>query len=189
MAIRTVREVGDAVLTKVCREVKEMTPRIDQLIDDMFDTMYEYNGVGLAAPQVGVLRRIIVVDVGDDPRVLINPKIVETEGTQTGDEGCLSYPGKFGTVTRPMRVVVEGLDREMNPVRWERKVFSRGISVMRSTTWTDICIWKRSRVKSTMFTRWKNLRKQKRRMRNENSIYGNSGFCCRNTGCDRKSRI
>ena len=107
MAIRTVREVGDAVLTKVCREVKEMTPRIDQLIDDMFDTMYEYNGVGLAAPQVGVLRRIIVVDVGDDPRVLINPKIVETEGTQTGE------------VTRPMRVVVAGFDREMNPVRWE----------------------------------------------------------------------
>ena len=96
MAIRTVREVGDAVLTKVCREVKEMTPRIDQLIDDMFDTMYEYNGVGLAAPQVGVLRRIIVVDVGDDPRVLINPKIVETEGTQTGDEGCLSYPVNRG---------------------------------------------------------------------------------------------
>ena len=76
MAIRKVREVGDDVLAKECREVKKMTPRISQLIDDMFDTMYEYNGVGLAAPQVGVLRRIIVVDVGEDPRALINPRIV-----------------------------------------------------------------------------------------------------------------
>ncbi len=119
MAIRKVREVGDDVLTKECREVKKMTPRISQLIDDMFDTMYEYNGVGLAAPQVGVLRRIIVVDVGEDPRALINPRIVSHEGTQTGEEGCLSFPGKYGIVTRPMKVTVEGLDRNMNPVSWE----------------------------------------------------------------------
>lgn len=119
MAIRKVREVGDDVLTKECREVKRMTPRISQLIDDMFDTMYEYNGVGLAAPQVGVLRRIIVVDVGDDPRALINPKIVYEEGKQTGEEGCLSFPGKYGIVSRPMKVTVEGLDRDMNPVKWE----------------------------------------------------------------------
>ena len=119
MAIRKVREVGDDVLTKECREVKKMTPRISQLIDDMFDTMYEYNGVGLAAPQVGVLRRIIVVDVGEDPRALINPRIVSREGTQTGEEGCLSFPGKYGIVTRPMKVTVEGLDRNMNPVSWE----------------------------------------------------------------------
>ena len=85
MAIRTVRTVGDAVLEKKCREVKEMTPRIEELIDDMFDTMYENNGVGLAAPQVGVLRRVIVVDTGDDPRVLINPVIVESDGEQTGE--------------------------------------------------------------------------------------------------------
>ncbi len=119
MAIRTVRVVGDSVLTKKCKEVKAMTPRLQELIDDMFDTMYDAGGVGLAAPQVGVLRRIIVVDAGDDPRVLINPRIVESEGEQTGDEGCLSYPGKYGTVTRPKRVVVEGFDREMQPVRWE----------------------------------------------------------------------
>ncbi|MGX8704195.1 MAG: peptide deformylase, partial [bacterium] len=119
MAIRTVRTVGDPVLTKKCKEVKEMTPRLQELIDDMFDTMYEAGGVGLAAPQVGVLRRIIVVDAGDDPRVLVNPRIVESEGTQTDNEGCLSYPGKYGVVTRPKRVVVEGFDREMNPVRWE----------------------------------------------------------------------
>ena len=119
MAIRKVREVGDDVLAKECREVKKMTPRISQLIDDMFDTMYEYNGVGLAAPQVGVLRRIIVVDVGEDPRALINPRIVHEEGKQTGEEGCLSLPGKYGIVTRPMKVTVEGLDRDMNPVTWE----------------------------------------------------------------------
>ena len=110
MAIRTVRTVGDAVLEKKCREVKAMTPRIEELIDDMFDTMYENNGVGLAAPQVGVLRRVIVVDTGDDPRVLINPVIVESDGEQTGEEGCLSYPGKYGIVTRPMHVVVEARD-------------------------------------------------------------------------------
>ena len=119
MAIRTVRTVGDRVLEKKCREVKEMTPKIEELIDDMFDTMYEYNGVGLAAPQVGVLKRIIVVDTGDDPRVLINPVIVESDGTQTGDEGCLSNPGKYGKVTRPNHVIVEGLDRNMQPVRME----------------------------------------------------------------------
>ena len=119
MAIRKVRELGDDVLTKECREVTKMTPRISQLIDDMFDTMYEYNGVGLAAPQVGVLRRIIVVDIGEDPRVLINPKIVYREGKQTGDEGCLSYPGKYGIVSRPMKITVEGLDRDMNPVSWD----------------------------------------------------------------------
>ena len=119
MAIRTVRTVGDRVLEKKCREVKEMTPKIEELIDDMFDTMYEYNGVGLAAPQVGVLKRIIVLDTGDDPRVLINPVIIESDGTQTGDEGCLSNPGKYGKVTRPNHVIVEGLDRNMQPVRME----------------------------------------------------------------------
>ena len=119
MAIRTVRYVPDEVLTKKCREVKAVTPRIEELIDDMFDTMYAYNGVGLAAPQVGVLRRIIVVDTGDDPRVLINPVIVEREGEQTGSEGCLSVPNKYGQVTRPMRVVVQGFDRNMQPVTME----------------------------------------------------------------------
>ncbi len=119
MATRTVRTVGDKVLLKKCREVTEMTPRISELIDDMFDTMYEHYGVGLAAPQVGVLKRIIVVDVGDDPHVLINPRIIEADGSQTGDEGCLSLPGKFGTVTRPMHVKVEGLDRDMKPVLLE----------------------------------------------------------------------
>ena len=95
MAIRTIREIGDPVLNKVSKEVKEVTPRIQDLIDDMFETMYEACGVGLAAPQVGILKRIFVVDTtGDTPHVFINPEIVETSGSQTGEEGCLSVPGK-----------------------------------------------------------------------------------------------
>ena len=102
MAIRNIRTIGDPVLNKKCKEVKEMTPRIQELIDDMFDTMYEANGVGLAAPQVGILKRIVVIDTtGEDPIVMINPRIIETSGEQTGGEGCLSVPGKTGTVTRP----------------------------------------------------------------------------------------
>ena len=113
MALREIRIVGDPVLTKVCREVKEVTPRISELIDDMLETMYEANGVGLAAPQVGILKRIAVIDVGDGPIVLINPVIVETDGSQTGDEGCLSYPGKSGVVTRPNHVKVRAFDEDM----------------------------------------------------------------------------
>ncbi len=114
MALRTIRIAGDPVLTKKCREVKEMTPRLMELIDDMLETMYHENGVGLAAPQVGILKRIAVVDTtGEDPIVLINPVIVEKEGEQTGDEGCLSLPGKAGVVTRPNHVVVEAMDRDM----------------------------------------------------------------------------
>ena len=114
MARRTVRIAGDPVLEKKCREVKEMTPRFQELIDDMFETMYEENGVGLAAPQVGILKRIAVIDVtGEDPIVLVNPVIRETSGEQTGDEGCLSLPGKAGQVTRPNHVVVEAYDRDM----------------------------------------------------------------------------
>ncbi len=93
MAIRNIRTIGDPILEKVCKEVKEMTPRTRELIDDMFETMYEANGVGLAAPQVGVLKRIVVIDVtGEDPIVLINPRIMETSGEQTGGEGCLPCP-------------------------------------------------------------------------------------------------
>lgn len=120
MALRTIRISGDPVLTRKCREVKEMTPRLAELIDDMFETMYEENGVGLAAPQVGILKRICVIDTtGETPLVLINPVITEKDGEQTGDEGCLSLPGKAAPVTRPMHVVVEALDREMKPVRLE----------------------------------------------------------------------
>lgn len=117
MALRNIREFGDPVLNKVCLEVKEMNERNKQLIDDMFETMYDSNGVGLAAPQVGVLKRIVVIDTtGEDPIVLINPKITEADGEQTGYEGCLSLPGKSGIVTRPNHVICEALDRDMNPI-------------------------------------------------------------------------
>lgn len=113
MALRTIREMGDEVLTKKCREIKEITPRIKELIGDMLETMYEANGVGLAAPQVGILKRLVVIDVGEGPIVLINPVIVETEGSQTGEEGCLSLPGKSGVVTRPNHVKVRAFDENM----------------------------------------------------------------------------
>lgn len=115
MALREVRIQGDPVLEKVCKPVKLMTPRIHMLIEDMFDTMYETGGVGLAAPQVGILKRIVVIDTDGQPWVMINPKITETSGEQTGEEGCLSLPGKSGKVTRPEFVTVEALDENMEP--------------------------------------------------------------------------
>lgn len=120
MAIRIIREMGDAVLEKPCKEVKEMTERTSQLIDDMIETLYDANGVGLAAPQVGILKRIVVIDTtGEDLLVLINPRIIESDGEQTGYEGCLSIPGKSGMVTRPNYVKVAALDRDMNPIELE----------------------------------------------------------------------
>jgi len=120
MAIRAIREIGDIVLTKKCKEVTEMTLRTKILIEDMFDTMYEAYGVGLAAPQVGILKRIVVIDAtGENPYVLINPRIIERSGEQTGAEGCLSVPGKNGIVTRPNYVKVVALDENMEPFELE----------------------------------------------------------------------
>ncbi len=120
MAIRNIREMGDEVLNKRCKEVTEVTPRIRELIEDMLETMYEANGVGLAAPQVGILKRIVVIDVtGEDPYILINPRIVESSGEQTGQEGCLSVPGKSGMVTRPNYVKAVALDVNMKPIELE----------------------------------------------------------------------
>ncbi len=113
MALRTIRIQGDPVLTKKCREITEITPKIRELIGDMLETMYDANGVGLAGPQVGVLRRLVVIDIGDGPIVMINPRILETEGEQTGDEGCLSLPGKAGCVTRPNYVKARAYDENM----------------------------------------------------------------------------
>ena len=119
MAIRKIRELGDEVLTKKCKEVTKMTLRNRILISDMLDTMYEAQGVGLAAPQVGILKRIAVVDIGDGPMVLINPEILSTAGEQTGDEGCLSVPGKAGTVTRPDYVKVRTYTEDMEVIEIE----------------------------------------------------------------------
>lgn len=122
MAIRKIRTIGDDILTKECREVTEMKPRLTELIEDMLDTMYDAQGVGLAAPQVGVLRKIVVIDVseeGDDPIILINPEIVETSGEQKGQEGCLSVPNKAGIVTRANYAKVKALDENMHEITVE----------------------------------------------------------------------
>ena len=116
MALRNIRVDDDPILRKNSRKVEAFDQRLEMLIDDMFDTMYDANGVGLAAVQVGVLKQVIVIDTGeeDEKLVLINPEIIATEGEQTGGEGCLSIPGKNGIVTRPQRVTVRALDREGN---------------------------------------------------------------------------
>lgn len=119
MAIRRIRVLGDEVLTKSCKEVTKMTLRTKILIEDMLETMYEAGGVGLAAPQVGILKRIVVIDVGEGPIILVNPEIVETAGEQTGEEGCLSVPGKSGIVTRPNYVKVKALDENMEEIELE----------------------------------------------------------------------
>ena len=119
MAIRKIRDLGDDVLTKQCKDVTKMTLRTKVLINDMLDTMYEAMGVGLAAPQVGILKRIVVIDVGDGPIILVNPEIVETSGEQTGEEGCLSVPGKSGVVTRPDYVKVKALNEDMEEIELE----------------------------------------------------------------------
>ncbi len=113
MGIRNLRTMGDECLRKKCKEIKSISPRIRILAEDMLDTMYAANGVGLAAPQVGILKRMVVIDVdGEHPYILINPEILETSGEQTGYEGCLSVPGKSGIVTRPnyAKVRATGLD-------------------------------------------------------------------------------
>jgi len=112
MAIRNIRVLGDEILRKKCKPVTEINERILTLLDDMAETMYEANGVGLAAPQVGVLRRVVVIDAGNGLIELINPVIIEQSGAQCGNEGCLSVPGKQGVVTRPDYVRVEATDRE-----------------------------------------------------------------------------
>ena len=119
LATRTIREYGDVVLEKECKEVTNVSLRTKILINDMLDTMYEAMGVGLAAPQVGILKRIVVIDIGEGPIVLINPEIIETAGEQTGEEGCLSVPGKSGLVTRPNYVKVRAYDEDMEEVEYE----------------------------------------------------------------------
>jgi peptide deformylase len=114
MAIREIRKQGDEVLGKVCKQVTVFDKKLGILLDDMYDTMIKDDGVGLAAPQVGILKRAVVVDVGTGRIDLINPEIIETDGEQTGPEGCLSVPGVWGTVTRPNRVKVKAQDRDGN---------------------------------------------------------------------------
>ena len=111
MAIRNIVEFGDSILEKECRKVEKFDARLHQLLDDMKETLADANGAGLAAPQVGVLRRVCIVDVGEGPIELVNPEIIAEEGEQNGAEGCLSYPGEWGLVKRPMKVTVKAQDR------------------------------------------------------------------------------
>lgn len=122
MALRTIREYGDPVLTKKAKTIREMTPKIEALIKDMLETLYDSGGVGLAAPQVGMLKRLVVIDVSEeqnDPHILINPEIIESDGEQKGLEGCLSVPGKSGMVTRPNHVKARALNEKMEPIEIE----------------------------------------------------------------------
>ena len=114
MAKRNIITEGDEILRKKSREVTEFNKKLHQLLDDMAETMYDHDGVGLAAVQVGVLRRVVTIDVGDKLYELVNPEILETSGSQTGLEGCLSFPDEWGTVTRPMKVKVKAQDRDGN---------------------------------------------------------------------------
>ena len=128
MALRKIRMYGDSVLEKPTKVVTKVTPRIKELIEDMIDTMHEAEGVGLAAPQVGVLRKIVVIDVGEGPHVFINPRIIETDGEQVGEEGCLSLPGKCGIVTRPNYVKAVAYDKDMNEFKIEgTELFARAM--------------------------------------------------------------
>ena len=145
MAIREVRKIGDEILGKQCKEVKKMTIRTKILIGDMLDTMYEKMGVGLAAPQVGILKRIVVIDVGEGPIVLINPEIIETSGEQTGEEGCLSVPGMAGQVTRPNYVKVKAFDVNMNEQIYEgegllARAFCHEIDHLDGKMYTELCL-------------------------------------------------
>lgn len=122
MAIRNIRLIGDSILTKRAKEITEVSPKIKVLIQDMLDTMHDAFGVGLAAPQIGILKRVVVIDVspeGDDPIILINPQIIETSGEQTGEEACLSVPGKSGVVTRPNYAKVKALNENMEEITVE----------------------------------------------------------------------
>ena len=111
MALRNVVKLGDPILNKVSRKVEKFDEKLGVLIDDMLETLYKENGVGLAAVQVGVLKRVVVVDIGEGPMELVNPEITLTEGEQREQEGCLSLPGKWGVTVRPMKVQVKAQDR------------------------------------------------------------------------------
>ena len=123
MAIRLIRQNGDEILRKTSREVEEVTDKIRELLDDMIETMHKYNGVGLAAVQVGILKRVIVIDIYDDngPIAMINPVILKTKGKQEVDEGCLSFPNEFAKVIRPTEVTAEYTDRDGKRIKVKAK--------------------------------------------------------------------
>ena len=129
MALRNIRKIGDTVLRQECRKVEKIDNRLLTLIEDMIDTMYDADGVGLAAPQVGILKRLFVIDIGDGPLVFINPEILETSGSQTGEEGCLSVPGRYEEVTRANYVKARALNEKGEEFEIEcEELLARAIS-------------------------------------------------------------
>ena len=151
MALRTIREYGDPVLTKKAKPIKEMTPKIEALIKDMLETLYDSGGVGLAAPQVGMLKRLVVIDISEEqnePHILINPEIIESDGEQKGLEGCLSVPGKSGIVTRPNPGQVRAV------AAWRSLMSLKAKSM---STW-----WKASSMTTTTLSPWKTMRTKRR---------------------------
>ena len=143
MAIRNIVQFGDDVLKKECRPVEKFDRKLHQLLDDMQDTLYEANGAGLAAPQVGILRQVCIVDVGEGPIELVNPEIIATEGEQSGPEGCLSLPNEWGMVTRPMKVTVRAQNRkgkwfEMPGEELLARAFCHEIDHLHGTVFTDV---------------------------------------------------
>lgn len=143
MAIRNIVQFGDDVLKKECRPVEKFDRKLHQLLDDMQDTLYEANGAGLAAPQVGILRQVCIVDVGEGPIELVNPEIIATEGEQSGPEGCLSLPNEWGMVTRPMKVTVWAQNRkgkwfEMSGEELLARAFCHEIDHLHGTVFTDV---------------------------------------------------
>lgn len=152
MALRQIVKEGDETLRKSSREVARIDDRIQELIDDMFQTMYANNGVGLAAPQVGVLRRIFVMDIKDErgPLAIINPRITQCEGCQVGSEGCLSIPGLYGDVERPERLILEGLDRDGQPITLEVEGYA-AVCISHETDHLDGILF-RDKVKGDLHT-------------------------------------
>lgn len=141
MAIREIREKGDEILYKKCKAVVKFDEKLHILLDDMYETMQSRDGVGLAAPQVGILKRAVVIDVGDGKIELINPEIVEESGEQTGSEGCLSVPGVFGEVTRPNVVTVKAQDRDGKWFKITGKELLARAFVTKLNTLTVNCSW------------------------------------------------
>ena len=178
MALRNIVTVGDPVLTKVCRPVTKFDDRLSQLIDDMIETLHDANGAGLAAPQIGVLRRVVIVNTEGEDWELVNPEIVEvSEEEQTGIEGCLSLPGKWGLVTRPEYAKVRAQDRHGDWYEYEGEDLTARCFCMRSTIWTDTCtprLPKRcSRPRSLRsFSRSRRTRRKTRTRKYENCLYG-----------------
>ena len=179
MAIREIRKKGDPCLEKVCHPVTEFNERLHLLLDDMRETLEESGGVGLAAPQVGILRRVCIVEDSEGEIIeLVNPEIVKAEGEQTGLEGCLSLPGHWGIVTRPYTVRVRAQDRDGATFEVEDEDITAAASATRSSIWTDTCLASTATACSPTRS-WSSISRSTRtstkgKTTNEDRIHGNA---------------